>query len=390
MTQAADNPSASDNPRAADALGAAARRRGERYEVVTWTRTATMAALVSALVVASLAALPFVADRETLQALFTILTLLALAQFWNLLAGYAGLVSIGQQAFVGIGGYMLFALTVVEGLPPVAAIPLAGLVAAALALPCAFFVFRLRNAYFAIGTWVLAEVGRLSLAQVRTLGGGTGMSLPKAVTNDSALVAWAASVTGTRTAAARDIAAYWMALGVAIGAIALVFFCLRTRRGLALAAIRDNEEAARSVGIEPLAIKLFVYVVSAFGAGVTGALIYLQKARISPDAAFSVTDWTAFVFFIVIIGGIATIEGPIVGVLIFWGLQRELSSYGTWYLMLLGALAIGMMLFCPAGLWGLVARRHDLGLFPVRRLLVVAKDVGTARTADLPSEIPPS
>jgi branched-chain amino acid transport system permease protein len=384
MTQAAETPHAAETPAAAQPP------RATRHAVVTWTRTATVAAIVSVLVVAGLAALPFFADRETLQALFTILTLLALAQFWNLLAGYAGLVSIGQQAFVGVGGYMLFALTVVEGLPPVAAIPLAGLVAAALALPCAFFVFRLRNAYFAIGTWVLAEVARLSFAQARTLGGGTGMSLPKAVTNDSALVAWTAAVTGARTAAARDIAAYWMALAVAVGAIALVFLCLRTRRGLALAAIRDNEEAARSVGIEPLTIKLFVYVVAAFGAGVTGALIYLQKARISPDAAFSVTDWTAFVFFIVIIGGIATIEGPILGVLVFWGLQRELSSYGTWYLMLLGALAIVMMLFCPSGIWGLVARRHDLGLFPVRRLLVAAKGADTARTTDLPSEIQPS
>ena len=360
-----------------------------RFAIVTWTKTATVAAAGSVVLVLALAGLPFVADRGTIQALFTILTLLALAQFWNLLAGYAGLVSIGQQAFVGVGAYMLFALTIQLGMPPVFAVPLAGVIAAVVALPCAFFVFRLRNAYFAIGTWVMAEVGRLAFAQVQSLGGGTGMSLPKSVTNDSAFVTLVAGITGTRTAAARDIAAYWLALVVAIAAIALVFLCLRTRRGLALAAIRDSEEAARSVGIEALSTKLAVYVLSAFGAGLTGALIYLQKARISPDAAFSVTDWTAFVFFIVIIGGIATIEGPVIGVLVFWGLQQELSSYGTYYLMLLGALAIFVMLFFPKGIWGTLAARYDLHLFPVRRRLVVLARVpeSRARTADLPSAL---
>ena len=117
--------------------------------------------------------------------------------------------------------------------------------------------------------------------------------------------------------------------------------------------------------------KLYVYVVCAFGAGLTGALIYLQKARISPDAAFSVTDWTAFVLFIVIIGGIATIEGPIVGVLIFWLLQDQLAAFGAWYLMILGALAVCVMLFFPRGVWGALAHRYDIHLFPFRRRLVV-------------------
>jgi len=346
-----------------------------RFVIRTRTRVSTIAALSSALLILALAALPFLAGREAMQNMFFILTMLALAQFWNLLAGYSGLISVGQQAFVGLGAYLLFAWTILGGVDPVVAIVLSGAVAAAIALPTSLLVFRLKGAYFAVGTWVVAEAFRLVLAQVKILGGGTGTALPKTVTNDNALVAWVSHVTGARAAVARDMADYWLALILAIGAIALVYGLLRSRRGLALAAIRDNEAASGSVGVDALRMKRLVYVVSAFGAGMTGALIYLAKARISPDAAFSLIDWTAFVFFIVIIGGIATIEGPIVGVLIFWLIQNELSAFGSVYLMLLGALAIVIMLFFPKGVWGTLAERFDLHLFPIRRRLeIIGRD----------------
>jgi branched-chain amino acid transport system permease protein len=96
----------------------------------------------------------------------------------------------------------------------------------------------------------------------------------------------------------------------------------------------------------------------------------LQKARISPDAAFSVLDWSAYVIFIVIIGGVGTIEGPIIGVIVFYAMQHYLADFGTWYLILLGALGIATMLFAPKGIWGYVAQRYRVALFPVRRMLV--------------------
>jgi branched-chain amino acid transport system permease protein len=113
-----------------------------------------------------------------------------------------------------------------------------------------------------------------------------------------------------------------------------------------------------------------VFLVARLGTGLAGALIYVQTARISPDAAFSVTDWTAYVIFIVVIGGIGRIEGPILGVLVFWALQTALADYGSWYLLTLGLLAIVVMLFAPRGLWGLLSDRTGLQLFPVRRRLV--------------------
>jgi branched-chain amino acid transport system permease protein len=304
------------------------------------------------------------------QDLFFILTMLTLAQFWNLLAGYGGLVSVGQQAFVGIGGYALFGLVILAGVNPVLAVPLAGVIALALALPTAFFVFRLYGAYFAIGTWVIAEVTRLLIAQWKALGGGTGTSLPRDAVASIWGAAWIEEATGMRAAAARDALAYWLALALAVATIAGIYALLRSRRGLALAAVRDNIDAARSLGVDAARIKWIVYLTAAFGTGVTGAIIHLQKARISPDSAFSVTDWTAYVIFIVVIGGIGTIEGPILGIIVFFFLQNTLADYGSWYLMALGLIGIAVMLFAPRGLWGLISDRTGLHLFPVRRRLV--------------------
>ncbi len=348
--------------------------QGGRYRIEVATPLSRHIGLAGVGLTALLVALPAFAGRDLLNDLIFVLTMLALAQYWNLLAGYAGLVSVGQQAFVGLGGYLLFALTLHAGLDPLVAILLAGLLAGALALPTALVVFRLSGAYFAIGTWVMAEVYRLVFAQFKQLGGGTGTSLPPFVTNEVAGVRWVKVLLGVRTPAARDIITYWVALAFAVGTILLVYLILRSRHGLALAAIRDSEVAAESVGVDNFRTKLWVYVVTAAATGMVGALVYLQKARISPDAAFSVLDWTAYVIFIVVIGGIGTIEGPIVGVLVFYVLQTNLAHFGTWYLILLGFFAILVMLFAPRGIWGHLSDRFGLVVFPIRRRLVRAPE----------------
>jgi branched-chain amino acid transport system permease protein len=162
-----------------------------------------------------------------------------------------------------------------------------------------------------------------------------------------------------------------VALALMGGTLAVVYVILRSRRGLALGAIRDNELAAAGLGVDIYRIKLAVYVAAAAMTGMIGALIYLQKARISPDAAFSVLDWTAYIIFITVIGGIGTMEGPVVGAVVFYLMQRYLADFGASYLILLGTLGIVIMLFAPRGLWGLLTDRYDLTLFPTRRRLVV-------------------
>ena len=322
--------------------------------VIRTSKAAKISIMLATLVLLGLVLAPWWAGRADIRLMGELFLYLALASLWNLMAGYAGLVSVGQQAYVGFGGYMLFALTIFAGFPPVVAIVGAGALGALVSVPVALLIFRLRGAYFAIGTWVIAEVFRLSFAQVSALGGGSGSSLPVKIVR---------SMADGRSE--REALSYWLALGIAFCVIAAVYMFLRSRQGLALTAIRDNELAASSLGIDIWRTKFVVYVVASALTAMVGALIFLQKLRISPDAAFSVNDWTAFVIFIVVIGGIGTIEGPIIGTLIFFALRETLADLGTVYLMVLGVVAILIMLRAPKGLWGLVRARFDLELFPL-------------------------
>ncbi|MBU2941111.1 branched-chain amino acid ABC transporter permease [Shimia thalassica] len=324
------------------------------YNVTRSSNAARVAAILGALILITLVAAPWWAGRADMRLMGELFLYLALASLWNLMAGYAGLVSVGQQAFVGFGGYMLFALTMFAGLHPIAAIAGAGVLGALISVPVAVLIFRLRGAYFAIGTWVIAEVFRLGFAQISSLGGGSGSSLPVAIVK---------SLASKR--AMRESISYWLALGAAVIVISAVYLFLRSRKGLALTAIRDNELAAGSLGIDIWRTKFIVYVVTSALTAMIGALIFLQKLRISPDAAFSVNDWTAFVIFIVVIGGIGTIEGPIIGTLVFFALRETLADLGTIYLIVLGVVAIVMMLKAPKGIWGLIRSRFDLQLFPL-------------------------
>lgn len=312
------------------------------------------AAIITIIALFVLAVAPYWAGRADLRLMGEIYLYLSLAVLWNLMAGYAGLVSVGQQAYVGFGGYFLFALTIFGGLHPITAVLVSGLIAAVISIPIASLIFRLKGAYFAIGTWVVAEVFRLSFAQVSSLGGGSGSSLPASIVKSLA-----ASRSG------REALSYWLALGAAVIVTLCVYFFLRSRRGLALTAIRDSEAAAAGLGINIWRTKLEVYVVTSAFTAIIGGLIFLQKLRISPDAAFSVNDWTAFVIFIVVIGGIGTLEGPIIGTILFFLLRETLADLGTLYLIVLGFVAIGIMLKAPKGVWGLIRDRYNIELFPL-------------------------
>ena len=340
-----------------------------RYHLSIGSRTSRIAMLVLALLVVVLVCAPAFLSRAHVQDLILIFLLIALAQCWNLLAGYAGLISVGQQAFVGLGGYGLFAFIITLGIDPLLSVLIAALVVAVISIPVGLVVFRMQGAYFAVVTWVVAEVFRLLSSQWKVLGGGTGTSLPRSASSEVFGLETVAQLFGVRNAAAREIIIYWAALAVAVLIVAIAYRMLRSRLGLALSAIRDGEVAAESVGVDINRTKFIVYVFAAFGAGLVGALYFLQASRISPDAGFALLDWTAYVIFIVVIGGIGTIEGPILGAIIFVVLRAFLAGYGPWYLIVLGALGIVVMLTAPSGLWGVFSRRTGIALFPTRRTL---------------------
>lgn len=326
------------------------------YRIQQSTTLSRFASVLAVIVVLALIAAPWWAGRADMRLLSEFFHYLSLAMLWNLLAGYTGLVSVGQQAYVGFGGYSLFAWAMFAGVPPLIAVPLAGAAGVLISIPVALLIFRLRGAYFAIGTWVIAEVFRLSAAQITQLGGGSGTSLPAGIVK---------SIAASRDM--REASTYWAALGLAVLVIVCVYALLRSRHGLALTAIRDNELASQSLGINIWRTKLITYVATAGLTSMVGALVFLQKLRISPDAAFNVNDWTAFVIFIVVIGGIGTLEGPVIGTIVFFLLREYLADLGTTYLIILGVTAIVIMLKAPKGLWGYIKARYNIELFPLTR-----------------------
>jgi branched-chain amino acid transport system permease protein len=327
------------------------------FRVSRATRLHLVVMVVSVVVVVLFASVPIWAEESVTRTLITLFGLVALAQMWNLLGGFAGLISVGQQAYIGIGSYGLWFFGDELHIHPFVAALLAALLAAAIALPIAPLLFRLRGGYFAIGTWVFAVIIMIIVSNIQATGGGSGKTVVSA-----ALLARNTRIFGT----------YWIGLVVAVGSILVVWALLRSKRGLALTAIRDNTVAAESSGVNVFSSKLLVYVVAAFGCGAMGAVLALNLLFIQPASSFSI-NWTAYAIFIVVIGGFGSIEGPILGAVIYFALQQTLSQYGSTYFLLLGVLAVVMATKLPRGLWGVVAARYDLHLFPVRRGLVMER-----------------
>jgi branched-chain amino acid transport system permease protein len=316
------------------------------------TRASRVTGILGLVLVAVVVSMPFWAEADLLRTGIELLYLIALAQIWNLLAGFAGLISFGQQAFIGIGGYALVLFAYRLGLNPFLAIPIGALLAGLLAWPMSKLLFRLQGAYFAVGTWIMAECWRLIFANWSWLGGGSGISITQTVRDFDPW--W------------RGALSFWLAALIGIGSILGIYGLLRSRYGLALTAVRDSAPASESVGISVSRLKTLVYVAAAAGFGLVGGLIFLTKLRISPDSAISI-NWSVTVVFIVVVGGIGTIEGPILGTVLFFALRQYLSDYGSIYMILYGLLAIAVMLTMRGGIWGVIQRRYDLRLFPVQR-----------------------
>ena len=336
----------------------------EPVRVERATKASRIFAILAAALLAILFSLPWWGDAGWMRLIAEMAYYLALAQLWNLLAGYAGLVSVGQQAYVGLGGYFLYYLTGEWNVNVYIAILLAGPFAGLVSIPVSFAVFRLRGAYFAIGTWVVSEVFSLVASLILVLGAGSGLSLTVPILRE---------ISGDRDI--RDTAIYLMTVFASLFVFGIVYLLLRSRYGLALTAIRDSEPASASLGVNTFRTKLIIYVATAACTGLIGGLIFLQKLRISPEAGFSINDWTVVVIFMVVIGGIGTLEGPFIGMLVYIVLREFLADYGTYYLILLGVIAIAIMLKAPMGLWGWVVHRFDLQLFPVGRRLALKPDL---------------
>ncbi|OFW55603.1 MAG: hypothetical protein A2133_09600 [Actinobacteria bacterium RBG_16_64_13] len=296
---------------------------------------------------------PFFGGTPMTRRLVDFLSLLALSQLWNLMLGYAGLISVGQQGYIGMGAYTLWLFADVLHVHPFVGVIFAAFVGAIIALPSAALVFKLKGGYLAIGTWVLAEVLKTVVANIKQTGGGSGVTVVAARDMEVSV-----RIQGT----------YWWALGATLIAIVVTYLLLRSRTGLALKAIRDNDLAAESCGVNLWRTRLYTFVIAGAGCALVGAISAIHVLFVQPAAAFNI-NWTAYLVFITVIGGVGTIEGPIIGTIIYFVLRETTAKYGEWYFIVLGLLAIVVTVWSPRGIYGYIAQKTNFYVFPLQRKL---------------------
>ena len=304
-------------------------------------------------VAAILLALPIFGSALIVDKLTLLMVYIILAVMWNLLAGYAGLVSVGQQAFIGLSGY--FVLRLVEsGVPPFVSLVLGAVLVVAVAWPLSWFVLRLRAAEFAVAMWVLAEAIRSIVMFDPLVQGETGRSLVSLNAIDADV---------------RRTAIYLMAVVSACAAMVISYILLRGRLGSESQAIRDDEEAAGSVGVSTMRVKRTIFLISAVGCALAGTIWLASAITYQPRTAFGI-NWTIFMLFMVLVGGLGSYLGPVIGALLFFVLQEIFGDFGAWYLAGVGVVAVLAALYAPRGIVGLFHDKTGFEPMSLRQTLV--------------------
>jgi branched-chain amino acid transport system permease protein len=305
------------------------------------TSKETNIVIAAAVIAVVFALLPVIgAPKSWILYIFLFSIYLAMANMWNLLAGYAGLISLCQPAFLGLAGYTMTIGTWV-GAPWWMGLIGGGIVAGLFALAISSAVFRLSGVYFAIGTLVVPEAVRMVFYLWRPVGGkmqGAGAGY---------MVKGIGDLPG-------DVF-YWLALMIGVGSIVLMRVILKSDLGLGLAAVRDNERAAASSGVNVFKLKVYTFIISAVITGLAGGVYYLNQGYIEPSATFNV-KWTMTLLLATVIGGIRTEGGPIVGSVVVVFLYFLLARYAGYSLLIQGLILIAIMLVSPQGLVGLARK----------------------------------
>jgi branched-chain amino acid transport system permease protein len=274
-------------------------------------------------------ALPQLTDRQdTLNLLFLVYLHITLAQSWNILAGFAGQNSLGHAAFFGIGALVTRSLWL-GGFPFGGAFLLGGLAAVAFAMLIGVPTFRLRGAYFSIGTLGVAEVLRITVGQ--------NLPLISTMPTDQ-IVAYDLSLR------------YELALGLALATIGAAYLLLRSSLSLGILAVREDEEAAQAIGVDVLAHKLLALGLSSLFAGLAGGLFAFQQISYYPEAAFN-PIWTFDAILITFVGGLGSLVGPVLGAVFFILIREQFAlTLAQTHQMLFGVLFIVIVLVFPGGL----------------------------------------
>jgi branched-chain amino acid transport system permease protein len=282
---------------------------------------------------------PLVVTREDLLNLGVVFLLsVALAQSWNVIAGLAGQVNLGHAAFFGLGALVTRTLWI-GGTPIAAAMALGVVAATAAGIALGVVAFRLRGAYFAIGTLALAEILRLSVGNV----------LPEISTLPAPVIA------GYRLGIR-----YYAALGLALGSVLAVTAVLVSRLGLGMEAVREDEPAAEAAGVGALAVKLRAVALSTGLAGLCGGVFAYYHISFYPQHAFS-PAWTFDAVLMTFIGGVGTVHGPVLGAAFYVLLKEYLAvRWVDFHLLIFGGLFIAIVLLLPGGLVEAAGRARRL------------------------------
>jgi len=327
------------------------------FAIERWTPASRIGFVAIAIVIAALAAAPAMLNGGTLDRLTALFVYVMLAAMWNALAGYGGLVSIGQQMFFGLGAYFTVRLAD-AGINPFASTFAAAFVVAGIAWAVSYFMLHLKGGEFAIGMWVLSEFTHLLINLDRLIQGETGTSL-------ISMNAYGADI--------RRTALYLVALAAMVLLLGILYALLRSKSGAAIQAIRDNELAATSVGVDVIQTKRKLFVLAAFGIGLAGALWLCSALTFQPKTYFSV-QWTAYMIFMVLVGGIGKFEGAIIGAVLFFVIETWFGAAGVWYLIGLGMAAVIFSLYFPKGIWGAIEQRFGVTFLPIGYRLRILGD----------------
>jgi branched-chain amino acid transport system permease protein len=287
------------------------------------------------------------ASMNTMRVGLSIALYCTLGQMWNLMAGYTGMVSLGSQIFIGLAGYNVAVFATTYGLPFWAGMFCGAGISVLFAVGLSFLLFRMKGMYFAIATWITSEALKIIFTSWKFVNMGAGITIKlKPYPTPTEL--------------------YYIALTLAIASIIVVFVVLNSKIGLGLKAMRDDDDAAASVGVNIFQSKLICFMLSAFITGLCGALLYINQGSIFPNQGFGIV-WTVAAVFIVIIGGIGTISGPVLGAVIYVFLTEFLARYQGYSMIILGIIAIAVIMGLPYGIIGTVERKFGFEIVSSQR-----------------------
>lgn len=288
-----------------------------------------------------------IASNNAMRYMIQIFLYITMGEMWNLLSGFTGMTSLGQQLYIGLAGYSVAVATTKLQHSLGVGLLLAVAVSVVVALLMSLLLFRMEGMYFSIATWVVAEAFEKLFLNWKYVEQGSGLTV-RVVPYPKIFEICAFSLT------------------VCVAAVAVVYILLRSRAGLGLTAMRDSITAASACGVNVFCHKLLVYVIAAAFTAVAAGVFFVNKGIVYPESGFGIS-WTVSMIFIVTIGGTGTVAGPIAGAVIYVFLQEFLAHYPGWSNIILGALTILVIFFMPKGIMGTLQEKLGFEVFSAKR-----------------------